>query len=116
MINFSTRFIVFFVLLLMNSVSFAGLNQEYSPVTSDIESRLVSAEKNYLFLVAEAEPDTTQESLHSDDLPAPSSEDEDAEKKCMKICSQWGEDCIVNPKTGARKCRKVCEHFGEECF
>ena len=44
------------------------------------------------------------------------------EKKCITVCSQWGEDCIlnINPSaTGAgtsRKCRRVCKSFAEACF
>ena len=38
------------------------------------------------------------------------------EKKCMTVCDQWGEDCILNPRTGSRKCRRVCKSFAEECF
>jgi len=38
------------------------------------------------------------------------------EKKCMTVCDQWGEDCIINPRTGSRKCRRVCKSFTEECF
>ena len=38
------------------------------------------------------------------------------EKKCVTVCDQWGEDCILNPKTGSRKCRRVCKSFAEECF
>ena len=39
-----------------------------------------------------------------------------AEKKCMTVCDQWGEDCLLNPRTGSRKCRRVCKSFAEECF
>jgi hypothetical protein len=43
------------------------------------------------------------------------------EKKCITVCSQWGEDCIlsINPSaTGgaSRKCRRVCKSFAETCF
>ncbi len=38
------------------------------------------------------------------------------EKKCMTVCERWGEDCILNPRTGSRKCRRVCKSFTEECF
>ena len=38
------------------------------------------------------------------------------EKKCMTICKKWGEDCIINPRTGTRDCRRMCKEFGEECF
>ena len=37
-------------------------------------------------------------------------------KKCMTVCDQWGEDCLLNPRTGSRKCRRVCKSFAEECF
>ncbi len=38
------------------------------------------------------------------------------EKKCLTVCEKWGQDCILNPRTGSRKCRRVCKQFGEECF
>lgn len=38
------------------------------------------------------------------------------EKKCVTVCDQWGEDCILNPRTGSRNCRRVCKSFAEECF
>jgi hypothetical protein len=38
------------------------------------------------------------------------------EKKCMTVCDRWGEDCILNPRTGSRKCRRVCKSFAEDCF
>jgi len=40
------------------------------------------------------------------------------EKKCITVCDQWGEDCIINPSSnsGARKCRRVCQSFAETCF
>ena len=44
------------------------------------------------------------------------SDEKSDEKKCVTVCDQWGQDCIVNPKTGSRKCRRVCKSFTEECF
>jgi len=40
------------------------------------------------------------------------------EKKCITVCNQWGEDCIINPSSnsGARKCRRVCKSFADRCF
>lgn len=38
------------------------------------------------------------------------------DKKCVTVCDRWGEDCILNPRTGSRKCRRVCKSFAEECF
>ena len=38
------------------------------------------------------------------------------DQKCMKVCKEWGESCIIDPRTGARKCRRTCDRFGVECF
>ncbi len=38
------------------------------------------------------------------------------DKKCLTVCDRWGEDCLINPRTGSRKCRRVCKSFTEECF
>lgn len=40
---------------------------------------------------------------------------DNANKKCMTVCTRWGEDCIIDPIRG-RKCRRMCKEFGEECF
>ncbi|MCZ6804851.1 MAG: hypothetical protein O7D86_13230 [Proteobacteria bacterium] len=24
-------------------------------------------------------------------------------KKCLTVCDRWGEDCLINPRTGSRK-------------
>lgn len=37
-------------------------------------------------------------------------------QKCMKVCREWGESCIIDPRTGSRKCRRTCKQFGVECF
>ena len=52
----------------------------------------------------------------SGELVLPSDYETGEEKKCMTVCEQWGEDCIINPATGSRKCRRVCKSFTEECF
>ena len=46
----------------------------------------------------------------------PDDYDKTEEKKCITVCDKWGEDCIVNPRTGSRNCRRVCKSFTEECF
>ena len=40
------------------------------------------------------------------------------EKKCITVCNEWGEDCIINPSSnsGARKCRRVCKSLADKCF
>lgn len=50
------------------------------------------------------------------ELQLPDDYDKAEDKKCMTVCDQWGEDCIINPRTGSRKCRRVCKSFTEECF
>jgi hypothetical protein len=50
------------------------------------------------------------------ELLLPDDYDEAEDKKCMTVCDRWGEDCIINPRTGSRKCRRVCKSFTEECF
>ena len=39
-----------------------------------------------------------------------------AEKKCVRVCSKWGERCTINPRTGQKKCMRTCDKFGEDCF
>ena len=43
-------------------------------------------------------------------------EDTDKDKRCMMVCEEWGEDCVVNQDTGEEDCRRVCVKFGEQCF
>ncbi len=37
-------------------------------------------------------------------------------QKCMVICEQWANDCVIDTKNGAQNCRQVCQQFGQECF
>jgi hypothetical protein len=50
------------------------------------------------------------------ELLLPDDYNEAEDKKCLTVCDRWGEDCILNPRTGSRKCRRVCKSFAEECF
>ena len=52
----------------------------------------------------------------SGSLVIPGEEGDQKDKKCLTICKRWGEDCIINPRTGNRDCRRTCKEFGEECF
>ena len=67
---------------------------------------------------AYSEEDATDRSVKSLDgeLLLPDDYNTAEEKKCMTVCERWGEDCIINPRTGSRKCRRVCKSFTEECF
>ena len=66
-----------------------------------------------------AEEDTKQESEQTTSGPLVLPEDETdtgAEKKCLTVCQEWGESCVINPRTGNRKCRRTCKQLGEECI
>ena len=41
------------------------------------------------------------------------------DRRCMTVCSTWGEDCVtLNPGSGpvTRKCVRMCKSFAEECL
>jgi hypothetical protein len=64
-----------------------------------------------------AEDDETRSEKPLDgELVLPDDYDKAEDKKCVTVCDRWGEDCILNPRTGSRKCRRVCKSFAEECF
>ena len=66
-------------------------------------------------LLAETAKETTPQP-ESGSLDIPGEEKDQKDKKCLTICKRWGEDCIINPRTGSRDCRRTCKEFGEECF
>ena len=68
-----------------------------------------------LFLLAENTQDTKTEP-EPGALVIPGEESDKVDKKCLTVCKKWGEDCIINPRTGARNCRRTCKDFGKECF
>ena len=40
-------------------------------------------------------------------------------RRCMTVCSRWGEDCVMlNPGTDlvSKKCVRTCKSFAEECL
>ena len=69
-----------------------------------------------LLLLAENGQDTRPEQPESGDLVIPGEETDKVDKKCLTVCKKWGEDCIINPRTGERNCRRTCKDFGQECF
>ena len=52
----------------------------------------------------------------SGSLIIPGEDQDKKDKQCLNVCKKWGEDCMTNPRTGARDCRRTCKEFGEECF
>lgn len=65
--------------------------------------------------LAENAPETTPEP-ESGSLVIPGEDEDQKEKKCLNVCKKWGENCIINPRTGNRDCRRTCKEFGVECF
>ena len=66
-------------------------------------------------LLAETAGETAPQP-ESGSLVIPGEEKDEKDKKCLTVCKKWGEDCIINPRTGSRDCRRTCKAFGEECF
>lgn len=71
----------------------------------------------------DTDPEPQQERAADGELLFPENYDAGKQKKCMTVCKNWGEDCILlqkgNPRSGYamdRKCRRVCKSFAEECF
>jgi len=57
------------------------------------------------------------EQPRSGDLVIPGTQEIKAkEKQCVTVCDKWGENCIINPRTGQRNCRRMCKSFGQECI
>lgn len=70
----------------------------------------------YLF-IAQAKNKENKKSPRSGTLVLPinAEQEKNQTKKCMTVCSRWGEDCMIDPIRG-RKCRRTCKEFSEECF
>lgn len=52
-------------------------------------------------------------------LPDDKTTDNNADNKCMTVCSSWGEECTyVNRGSGGttRSCRRTCQQYRQECF
>ena len=78
--------------------------------------QVISGEQ--VLLLAETAKEDMAPTPESGSLVIPGETDaRDKDKKqCLNVCKKWGEDCIINPRTGARNCRRACKEFGEECF
>lgn len=64
-----------------------------------------------------AEPEMVDSAPKSGDLVIPGTQETKAkEKQCVTVCDKWGENCVINPRTGQKKCRRMCQSFGQECL
>lgn len=71
----------------------------------------------YNIVLAEEESNTSSEQTSTSPLVLPEDDsDTTADKKCLTICKEWGESCVINPRTGNRNCRRTCKQLGEECI
>ena len=64
-----------------------------------------------------SDPQTRPETA-SLQLPATIEENRDG-RRCMTVCSRWGEECVMlSPGADAvtRKCVRTCKSFSEECL
>lgn len=73
------------------------------------------------FLVAQNEQPTDENTPPpSGTLVLPADNNKDgAEKRCMTVCDQWGEECTYINRGLAgttRNCRRSCQRYTEECF
>lgn len=69
-----------------------------------------------LYLAESEKQGENSEEPRPGSLVIPGEEKDKSEKKCLNVCREWGEECIINPRTGARNCRRTCKDFGMECF
>jgi hypothetical protein len=109
---------MFFYLLCSNVLAATGVPVVQALTSADtcftpMVSSLPVQDRLWLAGNTENSPATPE----SGSLVIPGEEEEGkGEKKCMNVCKTWGEDCIINPRTGTRDCRRTCKEFGVECF
>jgi hypothetical protein len=103
-----------FCVLSAPALSTTFADDTFSVFTS-VNDQYYSPTINQALLLAEAIQD--EKSVPEDgSLIIPGEDQSKEKKKCLNICKKWGENCIINPRTGARDCRRTCKEFGEECF
>ena len=83
-----------------------GAQETFTQYSSPVEALLL-AEKS----------EDSKSDVKSGDLIIPGAkETSEKEKQCVTVCDTWGENCVINPRTGTRKCRRICKSFGKECI
>lgn len=106
-------------ILLVSANAGAAVDTDYLQARSTVAEPAGVTGNQAPVLLAEAEADTGKvdpgqagilESIKEAD------QKENPKKKCMMVCEQWGEDCVINPSTGTRKCRRTCKQLTQECF
>lgn len=105
---------ILFLLLTLPVLAATATIRESSGVGID---KSTDVPEYHLFLLADAKNDAKADP-EPGALVIPGESDTQGEdkKQCLNVCKKWGEDCIINPRTGARNCRRTCKEFGVECF
>lgn len=101
--------------LIFSSATYAAVLE--NPFTMPPMGQVMDTPMLAPLFVADAsdkEPDPKQTDI-LDSLDETENADK-TEKKCMTVCETWGEDCVINPRTGTRKCRRTCKKLTQECF
>ena len=97
------------------NATFAGMKREPLSLVGQRQVQLPGRVQHLAETAKETASQPAAPPPESGSLVIPGDEDQ-KEKKCLTICKRWGEDCIINPRTGNRDCRRTCKEFGEECF
>ena len=96
-------------------VDAASLTKQLSFTT--LESQTTPAP---LILALEYEDSDDQSGPETASLQLPADIEENREdRRCMTVCSGWGEDCVmISPAADvvAQKCVRTCKSFAEECL
>ncbi len=90
-------------------------NESLTKTGADEYSFVGETHQTVPLYLADSEQDRKSQP-ESGTLVIPGEEQDKKQKQCLNVCKKWGEDCIINPRTGTRNCRRTCKQFGEECF
>ena len=117
--TFLAIFIFAFCTIQVNAVTHENYHHETASVFNHNDSlpgALLLAENTEEPLYG-AQPEEPNSEVKSGDLVIPGAKETEAkEKQCVTVCDTWGENCVINPRTGTRKCRRICKSFGKECI
>ena len=73
-----------------------------------------------LILALEYEDSEVQSGAEPASLQLPAALEENRESsRCMTVCSQWGEECVMVSAAAdvvSQKCVRTCTSFAEECL
>ena len=101
--------------MFISSATFAAVQKSPVPIPS-LDQGINLSMLAPLFVADASEKEQVPEQTDILDSLNDSDDGEKTQKKCMTVCEKWGEDCVINPRTGTRKCRRTCKKLTQECF